>query len=100
MWRLTNRLPHQGRNPVVRVVLMVLLGLVAIVAVGFGVVILVILLAAAVVFFDLLYLRARWIRHKFGPHAHPAHSDTEAHGVTLEGEYTVNKSDDHDRREN
>lgn len=76
---------------------MILLGLAAIVAVGFGVVILVILLAAAVVFFGLLYLRARWLRHQNGLHAHPAHADTRAHGVTLEGEYTVNKKDDDER---
>ncbi|MDE2460958.1 MAG: hypothetical protein KGL98_06890, partial [Gammaproteobacteria bacterium] len=79
------------------IVLMVLLGLVAIVAVGFGVAILVILLAAAAVLFSWLYLRARWMRHKYGPNSHPANADTHAHGVTLEGEYTVNKSDDHDR---
>ena len=97
MWRLTHSLPHQGRNPVVRIVLMVLLGLAAIVAVGFGVVILVILLAAAVVFFSLLYLRTRWLRHKYGPHAYPANTDAHAHGVTLEGEYTVNKKDDDER---
>lgn len=94
MWPLTHKFPQQGRNPVVRIVLMVLLGLAAIVAVGFGVVILVILLAAAIVFFSLLYLRARWMRHKFWPHSHPAHSDAHVDGVTLEGEYTVNKKDD------
>ncbi|MDE2345288.1 MAG: hypothetical protein KGL13_02360 [Gammaproteobacteria bacterium] len=92
-----HRFPRQGRNPVVRIVLMILLGLAAVVAVGFGVVILVILLAAAVVFFSLLYLRARWMRHKFRLHSHPADADTHAHGVTLEGEYTVNKNDDDER---
>lgn len=94
MRRLTHSLPLQGRNPIVRVVLMILLGLAAIVAVGFGVVILVILLAAAVVFFSLLYLRGRWLRHQYGLHTHPARANTQAHGVTLEGEYTVNKKDD------
>lgn len=94
MWRLTTRIPNKRSNPVVRILLLILLLLAGIVAVFFSAVIIVILLLAAAAFLGILYLRARWLRHKLGLDTHPRHSGVDNRGVTLEGEYTVNKPDD------
>lgn len=93
MRRLKEKFPKGGNNPVARILLLLLLSLVVVTAVVFGVVILAVLLLATACFFIFLNMRGRWLRHKLGLDVRPRHASVHKQGVTIEGEYTVNKPD-------
>lgn len=74
-----------------KIVTAVLLAAIAAIALLFGVILLVVLLGAALIFFGFLYLRAWQHRRRLGLKLKPKHRH--AQGITIEGEYTVHEHD-------
>lgn len=73
--------------------MLALIVVIAIFALVFGLALAVILLGAALLFFSFLYLRTWWMRRRLGLNVHPSHTHDQRRGETLEGEYTVHRSD-------
>jgi len=94
VFRLQGMQPQLQRNPFARLLVSLLLIAVGAIAVFFGAIIIAVLIGFVAILFIILYLRAWWLRHKFGLNVHPQHSrKTPDSGVTIEGEYTVEDED-------
>lgn len=100
MFRLQDMQPQPRRGPLTRLLASLLLIGVAVIALFFGAIIIAILIGMAAILFIFLYLRAWWLRRKLGLNVHPRHPrKRHVAGVTLEGEYTVEKGDNKGRDE-
>ena len=98
MFRLQGVKPQPQRGPLARLLASLLLIGVAVVALLFGAILIAILIGLAAILFIFLYLRAWWLRRKLGLNVHPHHPQKPRDaGVTLEGEYTVEKGDNQGR---
>jgi uncharacterized iron-regulated membrane protein len=98
VFRLQGMQPQPQRGPLARLLTSLLLIGVAVVALFFGAILIAILIGLAAILFIFLYLRAWWLRRKLGLNVHPHHSQKPRDaGVTLEGEYTVEKGDNQGR---
>ena len=100
MFRLQNT--QSGRPPglAARVLVLLLVAVSVVVALFFGVIIIVIVIGIAFILFIFLYARTWWLRRKLGLNVRPRHQRRpNDDGVTIEGEYTVERSDEDNRDE-
>jgi membrane protein implicated in regulation of membrane protease activity len=90
--------PQTRQNPFARLLATLLLIAAGVFALFFGAVIIAVLIGIGVILFFILYLRAWWLGRKLGLNVHPHHPrGQQDDGITIEGEYTVEDSDQQKR---